>query len=101
MPFRNEELQIREEAQARFKEVQSQIRPLLREEFPPFAKAQKLLSELGREILKVKVVTLGEELFSGSGAAEAERKIVLEALDGEMSVLVEQKALLAELKGSD
>jgi hypothetical protein len=93
--------EIRAEAQARFKEVQSQIRPLVKEEIPPFAKAQKLLNELGREVLKTKVLTLGEELFSGSGAAEAERKMVLEALDKEMSVLVEQKALLAELKGSD
>jgi hypothetical protein len=93
--------EIRAEAQARFKEVQSQIRPLLKEELPSFAKAQKLLNELGREVLKTKVLTLGEELFSGSGAAEAERKMVLEALDKEMNVLVEQKALLAELKGSD
>jgi hypothetical protein len=54
---------IRTEAQARFKEVQSQIRPLVKEELPPFAKAQRLLNELGREVLKTKVLTLGEELF--------------------------------------
>jgi hypothetical protein len=93
--------EIRAEAEARFKEVQSQIRPLLKEELPPLAKAQKLLNELGREVLKTKVLTLGEELFSGSGAAEAERKLVLEALDKEMSVLVEQKALLTQLNGSN
>ena len=65
------------------------------------AKAQKLLDERRNEVLKAKVLTLGEGLFSGSVAAEAERKVVLEALDRELSVLAEQKKLLAELKGSN
>jgi hypothetical protein len=51
--------------------------------------------------LKSKVLTLGEGLFSGSVAAEAERKVVVEALDRELSVLAEQRKLLGELKGSD
>ncbi len=93
--------EIRAQAQERFEEVQAQIRPLLSEEVPPLAKAQKLLDERRNELLKVKVLTLGEGLFSGSVAAEAERKVVVEALDRELSVLAEQKKLLAELKGSN
>ena len=65
------------------------------------ATAQRLLDERRREVLKAKVLTLGEGLFSGSGAAEAERKLVIEALDKELSVLAEQKNLLAELKDSN
>ena len=93
--------EIRAEAQERFQEVQAQIRPLLSEKVPPVARAQKLLDERRGEVLKTKVLTLGEGLFSGSGAAEAERKLVLEALDRELSVLSEQKKLLSELKGAD
>ncbi len=93
--------EIRAKAQERFEEVQAQIRPLLNEEVPLLAKAQTLLDERRSEVLKAKVLTLGEGLFSGSGAAEAERKLVLEALDRELSVLAEQKKLLAELKGSN
>jgi len=93
--------EIRAEAQERFQEVQAQIRPLLSEKVPPLARAQKLLDERRGEVLKTKVLTLGEGLFSRSVAAEAERKLVLEALDRELSVLAEQKKLLAELKGSD
>jgi hypothetical protein len=93
--------EIRAEAKERFEEVQSQIRPLLSEEVPLLAKAQKLLDERRNELLKVKVLTLGEGLFSGSVTAEAERKVVVEALDRELSVLAEQKKLLAELKGSN
>jgi hypothetical protein len=92
--------EIRAEAQERFQEVQAQIRPLLSEKVPPVAKAQKLLDERRGEVLKTKVLTLGEGLFSGSGAAEAERKLVLEALDRELSVLSEQKKLLSELKAA-
>ena len=58
--------EIRAQAQERFQEVQAQIRPLLSEEVPPLAKAQKLLDERRREVLKAKVLTLGEGLFSGS-----------------------------------
>jgi hypothetical protein len=93
--------EIRAEAKQRFDEVQAQIRPLLIEEVPMLAKAQKLLDERRGEVLKSKVLTLGEGLFSGSGAAEGERKLVLEALDRELSVLAEQKKLLGELKGSN
>jgi len=93
--------EIRAEAHERFDEVQSQIRPLLSERVPPWATAQKLLDERRSEVLKAKVLTLGEGLFSGSGAAEAERKRVLEALDRELSVLAEQRKLLGELKGSN
>ena len=93
--------QIRAEAQERFQAVQSQIRPLLSEKTGPVARAQDLLDERRKEVLKVKVLTLGEGLFSESGAAEAERKLVLEALDKELSVLAEQKELLAELKESN
>jgi hypothetical protein len=93
--------EIRAQAQERFEEVQSQIRPLLSERVPPLATAQKLLDERRREVLKSKVLTLGEGLFSGSVAAEAERKVVVEALDRELSVLAEQRKLLGELKGSD
>jgi hypothetical protein len=93
--------EIRAKAQERFEEVQAQIRPLLSEEVPLLAKAQKLLDERHNELLKVKVLTLGEGLFSGSVAAEAERKVVVEALDRELSLLAEQKKLLAELKGSN
>lgn len=93
--------EIRTKAQERFEEVQSQIRPLLSERVPPLATAQRLLDERRREVLKAKVLTLGEGLFSGSGAAEAERKLVIEALDKELSVLAEQKTLLAELKDSN
>jgi hypothetical protein len=91
--------EIRAQAQERFEEVQSQVRPLLSEKVPPLATAQKLLEERRREVLKAKVLILGEGLFSGPGAAEAERKAVIEALDKELSVLAEQKNLLAELKG--
>lgn len=77
------------------------MQSLLREEMPLVAKAQKFLDERRREVLKAKVLTLGEGLFSESGAAEAERKLVLEALDKELDVLAEQKKLLSELKGSD
>lgn len=87
--------------QERFQELQAQVRPLLSEEIPSVAKAQKLLNERRKEILKAKVLTLGEGLFSESGAAEAERKLVLEGLDKELAVLAEQKKLLSELKGSD
>ena len=90
--------EIRAKAQERFEEVQSQIRQLLSERVPPLATAQKLLDERRREVLKAKVLTLGEGLFSGSGAAEAERKLIIEALDKELSVLAEQKNLLAELQ---
>ena len=93
--------EIRVQAKERFEEVQAQIRPLLSEEVPLLAKAQKLLDERRNELLKVKVLTLGEGLFSGSEAAEAERKLVLEALDRELSVLAEQRKLLAELSGSN
>jgi len=93
--------EIRAEAQERFKEVQAKIRPLLSEEVPLVTKAQKLLDERRSEVLKAKVLTLGEGLFSGSGAAEAERKLVLEALDKELSVLAEQTKLLGEVKGSN
>jgi hypothetical protein len=93
--------EIRAQVHERFQEVQAQLRPLLSEETPPVAKAQKLLDERRREVLKTKVLTLGEGMFSGSGAAEAERKLVLEALDKELSVLAEQKKLLAELKESN
>ena len=93
--------QIRAEAQERFQAVQSQIRPLLSEKTGPVARAQDLLDERRKEVLKMKVLTLGEGLFSESGAAEAERKLVLEALDKELSVLAEQKELLAELKESN
>ena len=93
--------EIRAQAQERFEEVQSQIRPLLSERVPPLATAQKLLDERRREVLKSKVLTLGEGLFSGSVAAEAERKVVVEALDRELSVLAEQRKLLGELKRSD
>jgi len=88
-------------AHERFQEVQAQMRPLLSERVPPFAKAQNLLDERRREVLKTKVLTLGEGLFSGSAPAEAERKLVLEVLDRELSVLAEQKKLLAELKGQN
>ena len=47
------------------------------------------------------MLTLGEGLFAGSPEGEAERKAVLETLEKELSVLVEQKKLLAELKGAD
>jgi hypothetical protein len=93
--------EIRAQAQERLEEVQAQIRPLLSEEVPPLAKAQKLLDARRKEVLKAKVLTLGEGLFSGSEAAEAERKLVLEALDRELTVLAEQRKLLGELKGSD
>jgi hypothetical protein len=93
--------EIRAEAKERFEEVQSQIRPLLSERVPPLATAQKLLDKRRREVFKTKVLTLGEGLFSGSVAAEAERKVVVEALDRELSVLAEQRKLLRELKGSD
>jgi hypothetical protein len=97
-PFQSED---RAQAQERLEEVQAQIRPLLSEEVPPLAKAQKLLDARRNEVLKAKVLTLGEGLFSGSEAAETERKLVLEALDRELSVLAEQKKLLAELGGSN
>ena len=93
--------EIRAKAQERFEEVQAQLRPLMDQEVPLLAKAQKLLDERRSEVLKAKVLTLGEGLFSGSGAAEAEGKLVLEALDKELSVLAEQRKLLGELKGSD
>jgi hypothetical protein len=93
--------EILAQAHERFQEVQAEVRPLLSEKIPPVAKAQKLLDERRREVLKTKLLTLGEGMFSGSGAAEAERKLVLEALDKELSVLVEQKKLLAELKESN
>ena len=93
--------EILAETHERFQQVQAQVRPLLSEEIPLVAKAQKLLDEHRGEVLKTKVLTLGEELFSESAAAEAERKLVLEALDKELDVLAEQKKLLAELKGSN
>jgi hypothetical protein len=93
--------QIRAEAQERFQAVQAQIRPLLSEGTAPVARAQGLLDERRKEVLKTKVLVLGEGLFSESGAAEAERKQVLEALDKELSVLAEQKVLLTELKESN
>jgi len=93
--------EILAQAHERFQEVQAQMRPLLSEEIPPLAKAQKLLDERRREVLKTRVLTLGEGLFSESGAAEAERKLVLEAQDKELSVLAEQKKLLIELKRAD
>jgi hypothetical protein len=62
------------------------------------AKARRLLDARRREIVKTKVIILGEALFSDSVAAEAEKKRVLEQLDKELNVLAEQKKLLAELK---
>jgi hypothetical protein len=93
--------EIRAEAQERFQAVQAQIRPLLSEGTAQVAKAQGLFEERRKEVLKTKVLILGEGLFSESGAAEAERKLVLEALDKELSVLAEQTELLAELKESN
>ena len=93
--------EILAQAHERFQEVQAQMCPLLSEEIPPLAKAQKLLDKRRSEVLKTKVLTLGEGLFSGSGAAEAERILVLEVLDKELSVLAEQKKLLIELKRAD
>jgi hypothetical protein len=87
--------------QERFREVQTQLHPLLSEPIPQLAKAQKLLDERRREVLKAKVLTLGEGLFSESEAAEAERKRVVEGLDKELDVLAEQKKLLSELKEAD
>ena len=93
--------EIRAQARERLEEVQAQVRPLLSEEVPSLAKAQKLLDARRKEVLKAKVLALGEGLFSGSEAAETERKLILEALDRELSVLAEQKKLLAELSGSN
>jgi len=93
--------EILAQAQERFQAVQAQMRPLLSEDVPALSKAQKLLDERRREVLKTKVVTLGDELFSGSGAREAHRRLVLEALDKELSVLQEQQKLLTELKRPD
>ena len=90
--------EILAQSHERFQEIQTQVRPLLSGENPLVAKAQKLLDERRREVLKTKVLTLGEGLFSESRTTEAERKLVLEALDKELDVLTEQKKLLAELK---
>ncbi|MCI0418589.1 MAG: hypothetical protein L0312_05095 [Acidobacteria bacterium] len=93
--------EIRAQAHQRFQVVQAQLRPLLSEDTLQLARAQKLLEERRREILKTKLLTLGEDLFAGSGQAEGERKQVLDALEKELNVLAEQRKLLSELKGSD
>lgn len=95
----NRSTEIRTQVHEGFLEVQSRLRPLLSEQNASFAEAQKILDERHREVLKTKVLALGDGVFSGSGAAEAERKLVLEMLDKEISVLAEQKKLLSELKG--
>ena len=86
------------QAHERFQDVQAKMRPLLSGEISVVSGAQKLLSERQREILKTKVLTLGEGLFSESEAAEGERKRVLDALDKELALLAEQQKLLAQLK---
>lgn len=95
----NRSAEIRAQVHEGFIEVQSRLRPLLSEQPASFAEAQKILDERHREVLKTKVLALGDGVFSDSGAAEAERKLVLEMLDKEISVLAEQKKLLSELKG--
>jgi hypothetical protein len=90
--------EIRVHARERFDAVQAQIRPLLDEKIVPLERAQKLLDQRHNEVLKTKVLVLGEGLFSGSVAAEAEGKQVLETLDKELRVLSEQRKLLADLK---
>jgi hypothetical protein len=93
--------EILAQSHGRFQEVQAQVRPLLSEPLPATAKALKLLDERRREVLRTKVLVLGEELFSGSGAAEGEKQRVLEVLDEQLSVLAEQKRLLIDLKAVD
>jgi hypothetical protein len=97
-PLSKRSTEILTQAQERFQEIQAQLRPLLSEEMLLSAKAQRLLDARRREIVKTKVIILGEALFSDSVAAEAEKKRVLEQLDKELNVLAEQKKLLAELK---
>ena len=90
--------EIRAQARERFDAVQAQIRPLLDEKIVPLETAQKLLDQRHNEVVRTKVLVLGEGLFSGSAAAEVQGKQVLEALDKELGVLSEQKKLLANLK---
>ncbi|MBM3802684.1 MAG: hypothetical protein FJW26_10300 [Acidimicrobiia bacterium] len=89
--------EVLKQARDRFQEVQSKIRPLLSEASPALARAQKLLDERRKEILKTKLLVLGEEVLSAPGEAEPEKKALLAALDKELGVLAEQKGLLAEL----
>src|SRR5262245_39031322 len=93
--------EIRVHARERFDAVQAQIRPLLDEKILPLERAQKVLAQRHNEVLRTKVLVLGEGLFSGSAAAEAEGKQVLETLDKELRVLSEQKKLLTDLKVAD
>src|SRR5258707_10011793 len=52
--------EILAQARERFQEVQAEMRPLLSEAIPPTSKAQKLLVKRRRELLKTKVLALGE-----------------------------------------
>jgi len=59
-----------------------------------------MIKALRKEILTIKFLLLGEEMFEGSSHGEAKRKALLDYLDKELKVLSAQKALLKELMGA-
>ncbi len=90
-------LEIREQAQKRFQEVQVLLRPLLIESPTRLAEARELLEGLRKQLLTTKLLVLGDDLFSGSSRAEAHKLLTLEALEKELGVLSEQAKLLSQL----
>jgi hypothetical protein len=92
--------ELREQAQARFREVQSELRQLLASSPAQLGEAEKVLERRRKEVLMTKLLVLGEASFSGSGRAEAYKKQVLDILEKEVATLAEQKALLTQLKES-
>jgi hypothetical protein len=90
--------EVRQQAQKRFQEVQSQLRILLAGNPPTLAEAENLLEKRKKEVLLTKLLVLGEELFAGSTRAEAHRKLVLDSMEKELATLSQQGELLIRMR---
>lgn len=88
--------ELRERERKRSEEVQSALRSLLASP-AKMAEARELLEVRRREVLRAKLLVLGDELLSGSNQAEAHQKRVLEALGEELDTLSKQRELLSQL----
>ena len=88
--------EIRIRAQKRSQEVQAQLKSMLNSEPPHLIEARKLLRARQRELLLDKILVLGEESFAGTATGEMEKKLVVQALDRELSILSTQLDLLAK-----
>jgi hypothetical protein len=88
--------EIRTPAQKRSQDIQVQLKSMLNSEPPHLIEARKLLRARQRELLLDKILVLGEESFAGTATGEMEKKLVVQALDRELSILSTQLDLLAK-----